>query len=47
MRIWKWLGWDTKDARTERVKHSNIHSTIQWGMFCVAIAVVAYSCTKF
>lgn len=46
MRIWKWLGWDTKEARTDRVKNINWHSTIQWGMLCLAIIVVAVSCQR-
>ena len=36
MKIWKWLGWDTRGDRTERLRDSNRHSTLQWGMTCVA-----------
>jgi hypothetical protein len=41
MRIWKWFGWDTKDARTERNHHNNKHSTIQWTMLMVAAVLIA------
>jgi len=41
MRIWKWLGLDTKEARTDRVKDSNNHSTIQWALLMLAAVVIA------
>ena len=40
MKVWKYFGWDTKEARTDRVKDNNYHTTIQtaiWGI----VAVVA------
>jgi len=40
MRIWKWLGWDTKEARTERNRDNNYHSTIQWTLTIVAVVIV-------
>lgn len=39
MKIWKYLGWDTKEARTERNQNNNLHSTIQWAMICIVLAV--------
>lgn len=27
MKIWKWFGWDNKDARTERNIDNNVHQT--------------------
>lgn len=44
MKIWEWLGWDTKEARTERNRDNNLHSTIQIGMICVVLAVGLYAC---
>ncbi len=46
MKIWKMLGWDTKEARTERNRHNNIHSTIQWAMICTVLAVGMYACSQ-
>jgi hypothetical protein len=46
MKIWKYLGWDTKEARTERNKDNNYHSTIQTAMVCVVLAVGLYSCSQ-
>ena len=46
MRVWKWLGWDTKEARTERNRDNNKHNTIQWAMACVAIMFMAYACSS-
>jgi hypothetical protein len=39
--IWRWLGWDTREARTERVKDTNWHSTIQWAIFMGGLVVIA------
>ena len=41
MRIWKALGWDTKEARTERVKDNNKHGTIRTVAFCVTALAIA------
>jgi hypothetical protein len=41
MKIWKWLGWDTKEARTERNQDNNRHATIQWAMFWGALVIIA------
>ena len=52
MKIWKWLGWDTKEARTERVRDNNktlternrdnnVQSSIKWGMVAVAAVGIA------
>lgn len=40
MNIWKWLGWDTKEARTERNIDNNKHSTIQWVAGCIAAIII-------
>ena len=42
MKIWKWLGWDTKEARTERNYDNNKHSTYQWLIFMVGLCVFGY-----
>ena len=46
MKIWKYLGWDNKEARTERNYNNNRHATIQVAMICVVVAVGMYSCTQ-
>lgn len=46
MKIWKALGWDTKEARTERNRNDNLHSTIQVAMICVVLAMALYACTQ-
>jgi len=53
MRVWKWLGWDTKEARTQRVLDNNKHgternretnyqTTIRWAVVCIAAVFIAY-----
>ena len=46
MRIWKYLGWDTKESRTERNLTNNNHATLKWGFGCIAIIVVVYIINK-
>lgn len=46
MKVWKYLGWDTKEARTERNKDNNLHATIQTAMICVVMAVAMYGCVQ-
>ncbi len=46
MKIWKYLGWDTKEARTDRVKNTNWHTTIQTALICVVLCVGLYSCAQ-
>lgn len=46
MNIWKWFGWDNKDARNDRARNFNIHSTIQWVAICIAIVLVARACAQ-
>lgn len=41
MRIWKWLGWDTKESRNERNKDNNKHSTMQWAIVMVAAVIIS------
>ena len=42
MKIWKYLGWDTKEARTDRVKDTNYHGTVQWVVFVLGLVVISY-----
>lgn len=42
MKLWKWFGWDTKDARTERNYDNNKHATVQWVAGCVAVVLFAW-----
>lgn len=42
MRLWKALGWDTKEARTERNVTNNWHSTIRTAVIGVAAIVIVY-----
>ncbi len=44
MKVWKYLGWDTKEARTERVKDTNRHNTIQTIAICAVLCVGIASC---
>jgi hypothetical protein len=46
MRIWKMLGWDTKEARNERNLTNNNHSTVKWAMGCVVALVAIYLFTQ-
>ena len=45
MKIWKWFGWDTKEARIEKNRHNNIHTTIQTAIWAVAIVLAVYGCS--
>ncbi len=42
MKVWKWLGWDTKDARTERLVNSNWHGTARTLAWCCAFAFMVF-----
>jgi len=46
MKIWKYLGLDNKESRTERNYDNNKHATIQTAMVCVVLAVAMYGCTQ-
>lgn len=46
MRFWKWFGWDTKDARTERNYNNNWHGTLRTAMWCIVLAVGLYACAQ-
>ena len=44
MKVWKWFGWDTKEARIEKNRDNNLHSTIQWAMICAVLLAAMYGC---
>ena len=46
MKIWKWFGWDTKEARTERNYNNNLHATIQTAIVCIALLAALYGCAQ-
>jgi hypothetical protein len=41
MKFWKWFGWDTKDARTERNYDNNTNKTARWMSGCLAAVLIA------
>lgn len=46
MNIWKWFGWNDKDARIEMNRDNNRHSTAQIAMLCVVLAIGLYACSQ-
>lgn len=55
MKIWKWLGLNTKEARIEmnrenqsagieKTRNTNWHSTVQTIAICAVLAVGLYAC---